>query len=142
MVTFVENFKNYLYSKWYCEVCTLDKLSYYREFKSSLVPEKYLSAVQINVHMKMLARLRCSSHYLRIETDRKRNIDRNERICFLCERNEIENEYHFILICPHFDSLRTNFDSPSERKLIALMTTNDKNTLQRLAAFSFHAMTL
>ena len=85
--TFVENFKRYLHDNWYSEICSLGKLSCYREFKSSLTTEKYLSVVKINVHMFMFARLRCSSHYLRIETDRKLKNDANEYeyVCYVIE---------------------------------------------------------
>jgi hypothetical protein len=45
-------------------------------------------------------RLRLSSHKLRFETGRyaPNRIDRNQRKCLLCNRNDIENEYHFVII--------------------------------------------
>ena len=106
---FVENFKRYLFTKWQSEVCSMDKLVTYREFKTSLEPDKYLFIVKVPIHLKMLARFRCSTHYLRIETDRKHNIERWQRLCQLCQSNEAENEYHFLLICPFYDHYRTKY---------------------------------
>ena len=123
-------------------------MSCYREFKLSLDAEKYLFSVKIVAHAQMLARLRCSSHYLRIETDRKHKIDRNERICLLCERNEVENECHFLMICPFFDCFRKKYipamylNPPIERNFLKLMMSTDVNTQQCLAAFTYHAMKL
>ena len=35
---------------------------------------------------------------------------------------------------------RYYFSPPTERKFISLMTSDDSNIMQRLAAFTFHAM--
>ena len=49
-----------------------------------------------------LARFRCSAHILAIEKLRYRNQERNNRICQKCNLNMIENEYHFLMICPFY----------------------------------------
>ena len=33
-------------------------------------------------------------------------MDEDERICQMCELNEIENEYHFVLYCPFYWKIR------------------------------------
>lgn len=33
--------------------------------------------------------------------------DPNQRLCTLCTRNEVENEEHFLLTCPTYDTYRT-----------------------------------
>jgi hypothetical protein len=40
---------------------------------------------------------------LNIETGRFNNINRNERFCFNCNKNSIEDEYHFILECSRYN---------------------------------------
>ena len=145
---FVEKFRKVLFSQWYSEVCSLDKLSLYREYKFSLEPERYLRSINISSHRQMLARFRCSSHFLRIETDRKHGIERNQRICLLCDSNEVEDEYHFLLVCSFFNHYREKyisrfyFDPPSVQNFVDLLSSNNVDTLQRLAVFLFHAMKL
>ena len=40
-----------------------------------------------------------------LKKNRKRTA--NERICKLCGLNVIENEYHFVCVCPVYNSRRT-----------------------------------
>ena len=40
-----------------------------------------------------------------MKKNRKRTA--NERICKLCRLNEIENEYHFLCVCPVYNNRRT-----------------------------------
>ena len=44
-----------------------------------------------------------------IETGRHNNIPHNERVCKLCNNNNIENEYHFTLIYPALRKNRVKF---------------------------------
>jgi len=37
---------------------------------------------------------------LKIETDRKFNIESCNRFCIKCDQLNIEDEFHFILVCP------------------------------------------
>ena len=43
------------------------------------------------------------SHVLNIESCRYFNIVRNERICTMCNKRAIEDEYHFILECDRYN---------------------------------------
>ena len=61
---------------------------------------KYLLCVHINSNRKALCRLRLSSHRLFIERGRWTSIPRLARKCTLS--NEIEDEYHVMLICPRY----------------------------------------
>ena len=57
---------------------------------------------------KYLASLRLSCHSLRIEVGRYVGTSRLERICEHCTMDAIENEEHFMTICPFYSSNRTN----------------------------------
>ena len=50
-----------------------------------------------------------SSHTLNIEKGRFDQTDRNLRICQCCNMKTIENEYHFLLVCPLYSSLRKSY---------------------------------
>ena len=45
---------------------------------------------------------------LNAERGRYVNIERNQRKCVLCVHNDIEDEYHFVLICPKYNGIRKN----------------------------------
>ena len=51
---------------------------------------------------------RTSSYSLRIQTGRfdPSRISRNELVCLICISSDIEDEFHFILKCPFYHSLR------------------------------------
>jgi len=51
--------------------------------------------------------------------------------------NMIENEYHFLLVCPFYQDLRRKYlpnsycSWPSTHKFVALITTNSSTLLKR-----------
>ena len=83
----------------------MSKLSTYNSFKSEFTIEKYLSCNTNEKYRIALTRLRCSSHSLEIEVGRYHynRTDRQNRLCKLCNMNMVENEYHFVLVCPAYN---------------------------------------
>ena len=75
--------------------------------------------------------MRISAHNLFIESQRygRNRKDRCERKCVLCSKNDIEDEYHFILICDRYNDIREKFISnfyfkrPSVVKLLSLLNS-------------------
>ena len=59
---------------------------------------------------QMITKLRVSDHTLEIETGRYKNIPRENRNCKLC-KDEIDDEYHFLLNCKLNSNLRNNLFS-------------------------------
>ena len=57
-----------------------------------------------------LSKLRLSAHQLRTETGRyaSNRLDRALRLCTLCDKSDLVDEYHFVLVCPVYDTLRKN----------------------------------
>lgn len=99
------------------------------------------------IYKKQLSKIRMSSHNLSIESGRHRNILRNNRICEFC-RSEIEDEYHFVLICPRYQQLRVKYikmyywKKPSMYKFIQLLCVNNVKELCNLGKFLHHAFKL
>ena len=77
----------------------------YREFKSLLEPEKYLSTVISWKHRNMLIRLRAGVLRLKVNEGRWMGIELGLRRCVICNKG-IEDEYHFILICDLYQDIR------------------------------------
>ena len=91
--------------------------------------------MQITTHKKSVTKLCLSAHNLFIETDRHRNIIRNQRICSMCTLNKVEDEYHFLFICQAYDKLRHlyfreyYYNKPSMLKLMQLMSCENVKVL-------------
>ena len=100
-----------------------------------VILQSYLEkSVPINLK-RQITRLRLSSVDLEIEKGRFNGTERNNRKCKICSL-DIEDEYHFILICPAYVDLRKMFikryyhTNPSMYKLIELMrSTNIKEII-------------
>jgi hypothetical protein len=130
--------------EWFTKACSLSKLRTYVEFKSLLCPEQYLLEVTIPCHRRALSRLRCSNHSLIIESGRYHNIDVDDRICQLCDTDEIEDEYHFVLVCPLFIDIRNHLPqqytvNSSRDKFYSLMSSNKSSTIKSLAFYVYNA---
>ena len=94
--------------QWSTDIRASQKADVYCIIKSdnNLEIGKYITVVKNNCHRITLTRIRCSAHKLMIEEGRYRNIDRNQRVCTKCNMNVIENEFHFVLVCPIYRQLR------------------------------------
>jgi hypothetical protein len=130
---------------------TLDSpvLSLYKEFKTSFVYEHYLDVLPKSLRL-YLCRLRLSAHPLRIQTGRynRNRIQREERYCLCCNTRDIEDEFHFVCICPCFDLIRKKYIKryyyirPSVIKFIEMLNTNNKQKLIKLSLFVKEALCL
>jgi hypothetical protein len=138
-------YDHYLQS-WCSDVSTFSKLESYRIYKLDFRSENYLNCVNNTKYRNSLSRFRCSAHKLAIEEGRFRNIPRESRLCNKCSYNQIENEYHFLLICPFYRELRKQFipryyfSWPNMNKFKDLMQTSNKKHINNLAKFVHLAM--
>ena len=114
----------------------------YRELKSDFDRSPYLTMLQNKKLRNALSKLRLSSHRLAVETGRHTNIRiaRQNRKCIFCNTDDIEDEYHFVLICPLYSNLRTQlirkyyYKHPSMLKFIQLLNSTGK-VLKNLALY-------
>ena len=96
---------------------TSQKLSFYCTIKDDYSPSPYLVLSRKSPSRKALVRFRMSSHQLRIETGRYEKIPRDERICYSCTSNKIEDESHFLLECKAYSQIGDTFFSKLETKI-------------------------
>jgi len=129
---------------WHTEIVDCPKLRTYCKFKVCLKREKYLDCIPNTIFKKALARFRVSSHDLYIESGRRMGLPTTQRLCpFGC--NQIEDEFHFLLICPIYVGFRNTFIpkfyfSPAlEWKFIALLMNENQETLDKLGKYIFHS---
>ena len=122
----------------------------YREVKPEFGYANYLNIFSTKRLRNAFARLRLSSHTLRIETGRyaRTRVERHERACQICESSDIEDEYHFILICPTYTNMRQkcipNYYTrrPSMFKFICLLQSTKKMVLINLSKYLHEAFAI
>ena len=111
--------------------------------------ETYLTDITNPRHRRAMTKLRLASHSLEIERGRYSQVAPEERLCKFCEQRglrSVEDEKHFLLVCPMSKELRDNF-LPSEilnnhhlnddEKFTQIMTTSDLKNTAKFIFLSF-----
>ena len=81
------------------------KARHYRFIMLSIQVANYIF---YNIPIKFriaLSKLKCSVHCLNVEVRRHNNIEYLERICYLCDKQELEDEFHFVIRCHVYKNL-------------------------------------
>ena len=99
----------------------------------------YLTTFPNNFIRIAISKLRLGSHHLNIERGRWNNTVLPDRKCTLC--NDIEDEFHFVVICVKFYDLRTKYlpkslyINPSMYKFLNFLNTKNESQLKKLGLF-------
>ncbi len=103
------------------------KLFTYRLFKRSFGTLPYLKDTHLtHARCIAMAKMRCGVAPIRLEAGRYEGLTEQERICPVCDMDEIESEIHVMIFCPLYNDIRaTLYES-------ALLTDNDFNTYSNL----------
>ena len=124
--------------KWTAEIQQSSKCLNYRIFISNLKIESYLTTLTYN-NRRLLARFRCRTHNLPVETGCHRGIPREQRECNWCV-SELGDEIHFIMNCSNFNTLRSQLIKrhhtirPSAFTFDKLMNTSNMLKLKKTFA--------
>ena len=134
---------------WNEKISLSSSLYVYREFSSGICMSSYLEKLDNKKkYRKALSKIRLSSHDLNIKTGRHRHIERSERKCLVCDTNDIEDEFHFILTCPLYENIRKVYikmyfyRNPSMYKFIQLLKNENMTHLKNLAKYIIEAFKL
>ena len=89
-------------TKWKIEVNNKPKLRTYKTFKTSFETSKFIKWNLEKSDRSLLAQFMCGILQLRVESGHFINLKLNERLCQtqLCDLNCLEDEFHFLCICP------------------------------------------
>ncbi|XP_071119476.1 uncharacterized protein [Haliotis cracherodii] len=145
---FMNSFKNVLinmfYQSWNSTIKASSRYILYKEFKSLLEPEKYLSIITEIKYRNVLIRLRAGLLRLKVNEGRWADIDLRLRLCPICETS-IENEYHFTLECEYYNDIRhlylpTTFcNNPNMHKFKTLLSSSCKQLLGKLCKYLYYS---
>jgi hypothetical protein len=122
----------------------IDNVSDNRLFKS-LDSEctYYLSEINDKHIRNAIAKIRLGSHNFMVERGRWQRPKLNYQLRLCTECNDIEDEYHILLMCPRFDNIRKQylrremFSRPSMYKFINFINTARENVLKRFGLMCF-----
>ena len=126
------------------------KLCTYSTFKTNFGLEKYLLIIKNFEQRCRLTKFRISAHKLNIETGRYKGIPRHNRLCTRCDLNVVEDETHFLCVCPGVNNIRQELETTAHRKcknfaslesktkLIWLLTNEDLEILNLICSFLAH----
>ena len=126
---------------WQARLRGSTRADFYRVYKPTLHVSAYLTLVKSKPNRIALTRLLTSSHRLRVETGRWETPrpPRHERLCNICRK--LDDEFHFVLECKALQPLRrqllpqNTWQRPSMAKFIALLSSTDVTTINKLAEF-------
>ena len=122
-----------------------NKLRTYRMLKTEFKTEAYVKCILGKQQRSALARFRCGTAAIHIETGRYEGLPENERICPVCE-NVVEDEYHVLYRCPLYTDLReeyyefsiaemdVNVHNLSKEEQLSLILSNTENSAIRASA--------
>ncbi|PJE77859.1 hypothetical protein CI610_03212 [invertebrate metagenome] len=68
----------------------------YQHVYNSYSLQNYLKKSISVEYLREITKIRLSSHTLNIEKGRYHNIERHQRVCHLCDMNDIEDEFLFV----------------------------------------------
>ena len=131
-------------NEWRNSLMQSRKLESYRVYKHNFCHEQYLLTIKSYKHRRALTCLRLSSHNLEIEVGRYQpRRPRDLRHCSNCDTADVEDEYHFTMVCTQYSDLRRKFipssywRRPNMMKFIDLMSTPEMQI--PLAKFIYQA---
>ena len=127
---------------WFSKLNNSSKGRMYSIYKDNINLENYLLNLPPILRLNML-HFRTGNHRLPVEVGRwnRSRIPLENRKCPLCTLNDTGDEMHYLLICPHFQTLRRKlipahfFQRPNIILFKNLMCITEPPTLSNLATF-------
>ncbi len=142
-LTIIRNLQDQFEQYWHSLLDDASKAINYRLFKDYFGMEVYFDILD-NKNVVELCRFRTANHKLPIEIGRWNNTNRNNRICTHCNKNELGDEFHYILDCPFFEQYRNiyipkyYYSRPNVLKYKLLFSSKKKSELIKLSKFINH----
>ena len=88
------------------KISVSNKLAFFRNVYEMNSRAAYVDILTNRSDRSAIAKLRLSAHNLEIEKGRHIGVVHNDRICKLCNSNNIENETHFLWLCECYEQER------------------------------------
>ena len=141
----IRTLKDQYKQKWNSQLEKSSKGQNYKLLKAELAFEIYLTKFPKKIYLPLL-KFRTSNHKLPVERGRWENKPYNERVCTICHRNTLGDEFHYILECDAFKEDRKIlikqyfYKHPNILKYKELMSSTNEPTVKNLSKFAYLIM--
>ena len=152
MNLFKQRIQDCFMQEWHDNINNSNKLQLYSNIIHCFKPAAYLDVLREKKFISNMAKFRCSNHMLEIEVGRHttNTITRDDRICKFCKTfkstDVIEDEFHFMFVCPAFDGIRGNIlgeilkDRRSNLQTFHnIMKSEEEHVIKKLSLYLYHA---
>jgi hypothetical protein len=125
--------------KWYTDINNSDICFNYRLYKQDFMYEKYLNVNYTSA--KQMFRFRAVNNNIPVNKLRHSGIDRQNRKCILCDKDELGDEFHYLFICNYFAAERSHhikqyyFKYPNVLKFRELLGSSNAKVVSKLVKF-------
>ena len=133
---------------WETEVNNMDRLRHYKVIKHRFSKEAYIDKLEPK-DRSVVANFRCTGLPLKTLVGvYYEKLNYEACICEICDKREIEHEYHFLLVCPTLSSLRKKYISeyywnqPTLNKYNNLLNRSDYRGLYMVVKYLHEALKL
>ena len=122
------------------EMHNSSKATYYKLFKNDIDFEEYLDKLNDGDRI-IFCKFRTTNHRLIIETGRWSGVNREDRICNLCNQGLVGDEYHYLLECTYFNDERKTYlrdeycQRPDVNKFNLIMNCHNITELKKICQF-------
>lgn len=116
------------------------KGKHYALFKDNIKSENYLTKLNGTNLLNML-KFRTCNHKFPVERGRWENVEYSERKCELCQKNDVGDNFHYLLVCPFFKNQLKQylhpyyFQRPNVLKYKQLLNITSEVKLRKLSIF-------
>ena len=140
--TVTEILQNQVFQSWGAELNESSKGRTYGIFKETIELEPYLTKLPPRLYTP-LAKLRTANHRFPCEVLRwhRPKIELCDRLCHLCDQQDVGDEIHYLFICPVFAEERRKhikryyFTRPNIVKFKELLNTSNMSEMRNLCLF-------
>ena len=133
---------------WETEINNMDRLRYYKIIKHTFDKEPYIDKLEPR-DRSVMANFRCTGLPLKTLVGvYYEKLDYETCLCEICDKREIEHEYHFLLVCPTLSQLRRKYISeyywnpPTQYKYVNLLNRSDYRGLYMIVKYLHDALKL
>ena len=126
--------------EWNAKLSESSKGRNYKVFKEQIEFESYLRLLPRQLYIPLI-KFRTSNHRLPVEVGRLNGTPYTDRKCTLCDKNDLGDEFHYLLTCPYFLTERCNllkpyfYQRPNILKFKSLLTSTNRKVLANLSKF-------
>lgn len=135
---FKQRMKDMYMQEWSASVMEKDMYGNYRMFKTVFESERYFEFLDLRCFRDCLIKLRVGVLPINGSSFKRMFNDNGNFKCKWC--NAIEDEFHFIHVCPHYEAIRKKYLNDVAGTYLQVLNFGYINAIRKLAMYIFYAL--